>query len=177
MGTDANKTMAMLNIVNLNGVIDQLMLTESKSIAISSLCNDYLAKLNEGKHAEELCESFIVELSKVATSDKAKKVLESLDESVKENTNNNSLAKNVYSLSNGSLMYAAPIIESTVVKYMLDKNAENRKEAQISLSLFESNKNVKSILDIMNEESYQEKYGKSLVNASLKEEYNRAESV
>ena len=174
MGTDANKTMAMLNIVNLNGVIDQLMLTESKSIAISSLCNDYLAKLNEGKHAEELCESFIVELSKVATSDEAKKVLESLDESVKENTNNISLAKNVYSLSNGSLMYAAPIIESTVVKYMLDKNAENRKEAQISLSLFESNKNVKSILDIMNEESYQEKYGKSLVNASLKEEYNES---
>ena len=52
MGTDANKTMAMLNIVNLRGAIDKLMLTESKSIAIVSLCNDYLKKLDGGQHDE-----------------------------------------------------------------------------------------------------------------------------
>ena len=171
MGTDANKTMAMLNIVNLRGSIDKLMLTESKSIAIVSLCNDYLKKLDGGQHEEELCESFVIELSKIATSDDAKKVLESLNESVKENENNISLAKDVYSLASGSLMYAAPIIESTVVEYMINKTPEARQEAKVSLSLFEGNSTVKSIIETINSESYQEKFGKALVNAQLKEEY------
>lgn len=174
MGTDASKKMAMLNIINLRGAIDKLMLTESKSIAIVSLCNDYLKKLDEGKHEEEICESFVVELSKIAASDEAKGVLESLNESANENENNISLAKDVYSLASGSLMYAAPIIESTVVDYMVDKTPEKRKEAQVSLSLFEGNSTVKSILEIMNEESYQEKFGKALVNAQLKEEFTES---
>ena len=62
MNTDTNKTMKMLSIVNLSETIEKLRLTESESIAIKALCDEYTKKLNEGKHDEELCEAFVVEL-------------------------------------------------------------------------------------------------------------------
>ena len=171
MSTDATKTIGMLDIVNLKGAIDKLMITESKSIAIKSLCDEYLNKLNGEKYAEELCESFLIELSKIATSDAAKEVLESLEKTINENETNISLIKDVRALENGSLMYAAPMIESAVVDYMLSKTPEARNEIKSSLALFEGNNIVKSILETVNGESYQEKYGKPLVTAKLKEEY------
>ena len=171
MSTDTNKTMAMLRIVNLKEAIDSLMLTESKSIAIKSLCDDYTNKLNSGKHEEELCESFVVELSKIATTKNSQSILESLNESINTNKNNISLAKDVYALSSGQTMYVAPVIESSVVNYMINKNPQTRDDVKVSLSLFENNSVVKSILETLNFESYEEKTGKKLVNASLKEEY------
>lgn len=171
MSTDTNKTMKMLSIVNLSESIGKLKLTESESIAIMALCDECTKKLNEGKHEEELCESFVVELSKIATSENSKNILESLNEAIKKNQSNISLAKDVYSLANGATMYVAPVIESAVVNYMLNKNKETRDDVKVSVSLFENNSAVKSILETLNFESYEEKTGKELVNATLKEEY------
>lgn len=173
MINDNAKTLAMTKGVDLRECINVLMRTDSDSIGVSTLCKDYLKKLDEGEHVEEICESFVNELSKVARSNDANYVLRTLNESVKNNECNITFAKNIYALSKGSLMYAAPIIESTVVEYMLDKNADTRENAKTSLSLFESNPNVRNIIDTMNYEAYQEKAGMYPVNAQLKEEFIR----
>ena len=164
-----NRTLSMLNIVNLRSSIDKLMVSESASIAITTLCKDYKAKLDEGAHDEELCESFAIELEKVANTETAKSVLKSLTESIEANKQNIELAKSVYKLYSGSTKYVAPVLESAVVNYMINKNAETRSDLLVSASLFENNKAVKEIVEAVNYEAFVEKEGRSLVNAELKD--------
>ena len=172
-----NKTLSMVNIVSLKKTIESLMVTESESIAVITLCKEFLGKLNEGVSETVLCESFIVELSKVAHTTETKDVVSKLTESVRINETNIKLANSVEALKNGPCMFVAPMIESAVVDYITNKNSETRDNLRVSVSLFENEANVINILETLNYETYQEKNGVKLNNATLKESVKPVERV
>ena len=72
-------------------------------------------------------------------------------------------------------MFVAPMIESAVVDYIIDKNSTTRDNVKINLSLFESDSTVQNILETLQYEQYEEKNGKTLVNAELKEAFKTPE--
>ena len=72
-------------------------------------------------------------------------------------------------------MFVAPMIESAVVDYIIDKNSTTRDNVKLNLSLFESDSTVKNILETLQYEQYEEKNGKTLVNAELKEAFKTPE--
>ena len=115
-----NKTLSMVTIVPIRAAIEKLSLSESNSIAIQNFCKEYNEKLDSGLHEEQICEQFVIELSKIAESKIAKAVLNDVNEAVKANEANIKLANSVYNLSNGSCMFVAPMIESAVVDYIID---------------------------------------------------------
>ena len=166
-----NKKLSMVTIVPIRAAIEKLSLSESNSIAIQNFCKEYNDKLDSGLHEEQICEQFVIDLSKIAESETAKAVLNDVNEAVKANASNIKLANNVYDLSKGSCMFVAPVIESAVVDYIIDKNSNTRDNVRINLSLFESDSTVQNILETLQYEQYEEKNGKSLVNAELKEEF------
>lgn len=166
-----NKTLSMVNIVHLKPYIDRLMVNESDSVAIKSFCDEYTNKLANGQHDEQLCEQFVIDLSKIANTETSKAVLAEVDEAVKKNESNIRIAKSVYQLPNSSCMFVAPMIESAVVNYMIDKNSKTRDDVRMNISLFENEKLINDIFQVLDFESYEEKSGKSLVNAVLKEEF------
>ena len=165
----------MVNIVPLRATIEKLTLSESESIAIQNLCNEYTKKLDEGMNEVQICEQFVTELAKIAESESAKATLNELNEAVKANETNIKLANSVYQLSNSSCMFVAPMIESAVVNYIIDKNSTTRDDVRVNVSLFESEKIVQDILEALRYEQYEEKNGKTLVNAELKESYKTPE--
>ena len=170
-----NKTLSMVTIVPIRTAIEKLSLSESNSIAIQNFCKEYKDKLDSGMHEEQICEQFVVDLSKIAESETAKDVLKDVNEAVKANEANIKLANSVYNLSNGSCMFVAPMIESAVVDYIIDKNSTTRDNVKLNLSLFESDSTVKNILETLQYEQYEEKNGKTLVNAELKEAFKTPE--
>ena len=170
-----NKTLSMVTIVPIRASIEKLSLSESNSIAIQNFCKEYNEKLDSGMHEEQICEQFVVDLSKIAESETAKAVLNDVNEAVKANEANIKLANSVYNLSNGSCMFVAPMIESAVVDYIIDKNSTTRDNVKLNLSLFESDSTVQSILETLRYEQYEEKNGKELVNAELKEAFKAPE--
>lgn len=170
-----NKTLSMVTIVPIRAAIEKLSLSESNSISIQNFCKEYKGKLDGGMHEEQICENFVADLSKIAVSDTAKAVLNDVNESVKANESNIKLANSVYNLSNGSCMFVAPMIESAVVDYIIDKNSTTRDNVKVNLSLFESDNTVKNILETLQYEQYEEKNGKKLVNATLKESFKTPE--
>lgn len=170
-----NKTLSMVTIVPIRAAIEKLSLSESNSIAIQNFCKEYKEKLDSGMHEEQICEQFVVDLSKIAESETAKDVLNDLNEAVKANEANIKLANSVYNLSNGSCMFVAPMIESAVVDYIVDKNSTTRDNVKLNLSLFESDSTVQNILETLQYEQYEEKNGKTLVNAELKEAFKAPE--
>ena len=163
-----NRNLSMVEIVPLRPYIDRL-LKESDNVAIQNLCNEYAAKLNNGMHDEQICEAFVKDLAKVANTEISKGVLADVSESIKNNEGNIKLANDVYSLSNSSCMFVAPMIESAVVDYITNKNSDTRDIVKANISIFENEKIVRDIMSILDYESYEEKSGKSLVNAVLKE--------
>ena len=170
-----NKTLSMVTIVPIRTAIEKLSLSESNSIAIQNFCKEYKDKLDSGMHEEQICEQFVVDLSKIAESETAKDVLKDVNEAVKANEANIKLANSVYNLSNGSCMFVAPMIESAVVDYIIDKNSTTRDNVKLNLSLFESDSTVQNILETLQYEQYEEKNGKTLVNAELKEAFKTPE--
>ena len=166
-----NKTLSMIDIVSLKPYIDRLMVNESDSVAMKSLCDEYTNKLANGQHDEQLCEQFVVDLSKIANTEASKAVLAEMNEAVKKNESNIRIAKSVYQLPNSSCMFVAPMIESAVVNYMIDKNSKTRDDVRMNISLFENEKLINDIFQVLDFESYEEKSGKTLVNAVLKESF------
>jgi len=167
--SNSNRTLSMVKIVDLKSAIASLMLSESNSVAIMALCKEYNAALSSGKHDEQLCEKFVIELSKIAESEAAKDILNSLNESVKKNAKNIKLANNIYSLYNSSCKYIAPMLESYTVDYMVNKTPETRNALAESLSLFSNEPIVKNIIDIAIFEGHDEELGVKAVNAELLE--------
>ena len=165
----------MVNIVPLRATIEKLTLSESESIAIQNLCKEYTKKLDEGMKEEQICDQFVAELAKIAESETAKATLNELNEAVKANETNIKLANSVYQLSNSSCMFVAPMIESAVVDYIINKNSTTRDDVRVNVSLFESEKLVQDILETLQFEQYEEKSGKTLVNAELKEAFKTPE--
>jgi hypothetical protein len=165
----------MVTIVPIRSSIEKLALSESNSIAIQNFCKEYKEKLDGGMHEEQICEQFVIDLSKIAESESAKAVLNDVNEAVKANESNIKLANSVYQLSKGSCMFVAPMIESAVVNYITDKNSKTRDDVRVNVSLFESDSTVQSILETLQYEQYEEKNGKTLVNAIIKEEFKTPE--
>lgn len=162
-----NKTLSMVNIVPIKSTIESLMVTESDSLAVSTVCKEFLGKLNEGVSEISICESFVNELSKVANTTTSKDAVKKLTESMKANDSNIRLSKSVEALKNGPCMFVAPMIESAVVDYMINKNSETRDNLRVAVSLFENEGNVVNILETLNFETYQEKTGVKLNNVAL----------
>lgn len=163
------KTLDMLKIVGLKESIQSLMKKESKYIPVASVCNAYLAKLNEGFHEEEICEDFITDLSKVAVHESAKDAVYGLTSVINEHRRDIDLVKLLYSIQKGPHGYIIPMIESSVVDYMTNKNPDTRSEVRRTLALFEGIKEVDSILESLSFDEYEEKTNKVLVNSSLNE--------
>lgn len=168
------KTLKMVSIVPLKSYIENLSVSESESVAIQNLCKEYTEKLNNGFSEEQLCEQFVSDLSKIANSENSKSILNDVNEAVKANETNLKLANLVHGLSKGSCMFVAPMIESVIVNYITNKNNTTRNEVRSNISLFESDSLIKSILEALQYEQYEENSGKSLVNATLKEEFKTA---
>lgn len=162
-----NKTLSMVNIVPIKKTIESLMVTESDSLAVSAVCKEFLGKLNEGVSETVLCESFVLELSKVANTTTSKDAVKRLTESMKANDTNIKLANSVEALKHGPCMFVAPMIESAVVDYIVNKNSETRDNLRVAVSLFENENNVVNILETLNYETYQERSGVALNNAVL----------
>lgn len=164
-----SKTLNMLNIVGLKESIQALMKKESKYVPVATVCKEYLKKLDEGAHEEEICEDFVNELSKVAVHESAKDVLFNLSTKMNEHKRDISLVKSLYSLQRGQYGYLIPMIESSIVEYMTNKNSETRAAVRQTLALFEGIKEVNDISEALSFDEYEEKTNKVLVNSSLNE--------
>lgn len=164
-----SKTLNMLNIVGLRESIQTLLKKESKYIPVATVCKEYLNKLDEGAHEEEICEDFINELSKVAVHESAKDVLFDLSTKINEHKRDISLVKSLYSMQRGQYGYLIPMIESSIVEYMTNKNPETRSAVRQTLVLFEGIKEVDFISESLSIDEYEEKTNKVLVNSSLNE--------
>lgn len=165
---DQNKKLSNINIIKINDYINELMVLESSNPAIKVLCKEYYTKLKNGEHDENLCESFAIDLAKTASSNGTKKILNKLTNAIKENETNLKIANAVYDLYEGACTFVAPVIESAVVDYLVNKNEQTRNGVRAVTELFESDKSVATILETLSYESYQEKNGNALTNAVLK---------
>lgn len=172
-----NKTLSMVTIVPLKSTIESLMVAESESFAVNSICKKFMEKINEGVSETILCESFVVELSKVADSAKTKNAISVITEAMKNNESNIKLANSVEGLKNGPCLFVAPMIESAVVDYITNKNSETRDAVRLAVSLFENESNVVSILETLNYETYQEKSGVKLNNVVVEKQDEPKERV
>lgn len=169
MNTNNNKNLAMVDIVPLRPYLDKL--AESESIGVQNVCNTYREKIDNGTPDAQICEQFVIELSRVADTKESKKILKEVNESVVSNEMNLRLARSIYQLPTSSCVFVAPVIESAVVDYMTNKNDETRGALRNSLSLFEGEQVVKDILETVQYEEYEERNGKTLKNVSLKESF------
>lgn len=169
MDANATKTLAMVDIVPLRPYIDRL--AESESIGVQNLCKTYGEMLGNGKPDAQICEQFIVDLSRVADTKETKAILKEINEAVKENDTNLKLARSVYQLPMSSCVFVASVIESAVVDYMTNKGQETRDALRSNVALFENEQVVQDILEAVQYEQYEEKNGKKLVNATLKESF------
>lgn len=167
--TTFTKTLNMLNIIGLKESIQTLLKKESKYAPVASICKTYLSKLDEGLHEEEICEDFIADLAKVAVHESAKDILYAVSTKVNENKRDISLVKSLYSMQKGQYGYIVPMVESSIVEYMTNKNPETRTTARQTLSLFEGIKEVNDIFECLSFDEYEEKTNKQLHNSSLNE--------
>ena len=167
--TTFTKTLNMLNIIGLKESIQTLLKKESKYAPVASICKTYLRKLDEGLHEEEICEDFIADLAKVAVHESAKDILYAVSTKVNENKRDISLVKSLYSMQKGQYGYIVPMVESSIVEYMTNKNPETRTTARQTLSLFEGIKEVNDIFECLSFDEYEEKTNKQLHNSSLNE--------
>ena len=167
--SDYSKTLSMLNIVGLRESIEDLLKKESKYRPVASVCNDYLAKLNEGQNEEMLCTSFINDLSKVAVHESAKDTLYNLSKKIDDHKRDISIVESLCNMKNSNNGYIVPMVESVLVDYMCNKTSDTRTAARQTLSLFEGIKEINSILENLSFDEYEERTGNALKNSSLNE--------
>ena len=169
--TESNfpKKLDMLNSIGLKATIDDLMLKESKFIPVADVCKKFTEKLNEGFHEEELIESFITELAKVATNDSTKQAVAKVSAIYETHKSDIETVKALYEMQRSSYNYIVPMIESAVVNYITNKNSQTRETARQTLYLFEGIPGLKTISENMSFEEYEERSGKKLINSTLNE--------
>lgn len=164
-----NKTLNMLNIVPLKEGINELLRCEGKYAPVASICKAYMKKLDEGKHEEELCDSFVQALQPVAIHESAKDVLFKIGNEINEHRRDLDVVNKLYEMSRGQYHYVVPMLESRVVDYLTNKNIETRSSLREKLSLFEGIKDINDILESLSFDEYEEKTNKPLKNSSLNE--------
>lgn len=165
------KNLNMLNIIGLRESIETLMTKEGKYAPVASLCKAYLKKLDEGLHEGQVCTSFVNELTRVAIHESSKDVVFDLGNKLNEHKRDIDIVNNLFAMQQGRHAYVVPMVESALVDYMTNKNAETRTTARKSLSLFEGIVEVNSILEALSFDEYEEKTNKKLVNSSLNESF------
>lgn len=163
------KKLDMLKKPGLKQAIDELMLKESKYIPVADVCKEYLGKLNDGYQEEELLESFISVLAKVATHESTKNTVAKLSAVYENHKRDIENVKTLYEISKGSYNYIVPMVESSVVEYMISKNNETRQLARQTLHLFEGVPGLNVVAENLSFDEYEEKTGKSLINSVLDE--------
>lgn len=166
---EPKKTLSMLNIIGLKESITNLLSMESKYIPVAAVCKAYSKKLDEGAHEETLCNDFITEISKVAVHESAKLAVHDLNTKMNTYKRDLSIINSLYSMENTSHAYVLPMVESTIVEYLTNKNSETRQNARQVLSLFEGLSEINSILESLSYDEYEEKTGCKLVNSTLNE--------
>ena len=126
------KSLDMLNTIGLRESIETLMKKESKYIPVANVCKTYLKKLDEGTHEEEIANDFVNDLSKVAVHESAKDALFVVSKKLDENKRDIDIINNLHTMSKGQYSYIVPMIESSLVNYMTDKNGDTRTAARQS---------------------------------------------
>lgn len=164
-----NKTLNMLNIIGLRESIQALLKKESKYAPVVAVCKEYLNKLDEGLREEELVEGFIDDLAKVAVHESAKDALYTISTKVNESKRDIGIVKSLCTMQKGQYGYIVPMVESALVEYMTNKNADTRTAARQTLSLFEGIKEVNDIFESLSFDEYEEKMNMPLRNSSLNE--------
>lgn len=165
------KNLGMLNIIGLRESIETLMKKEGKYAPVASVCNAYLKKLDEGQHEEQICTSFVNDLTRVAIHESSKDVVFDLGNKLNEHARDIDIVNNLHAMQQGRHSYVVPMVESALVDYMTDKNAETRTTARKSLSLFEGIVEINNILEALSFDEYEEKTNRKLVNSSLNESF------
>ena len=169
--TAFTKNLNMLNIIGLRESIETLMAKEGKYAPVASLCKAYLKKLDEGWHEGQVCTSFVNELTRVAIHESSKDVVFDLGNKLNEHKRDIDIVNNLFAMQHGRHSYVVPMVESALIDYMTNKNAETRTTARKSLSLFEGIVEINSILEALSFDEYEEKTNKKLVNSSLNESF------
>ncbi len=169
MAKSTTLNLSMLNIVGLKESINTLMTKESKYAPVASVCKAYLKKLDEGLHEEQICSDFITDLTRVAIHESAKDVVFDLGKKINEHKRDINIVNNLYEMQHGQYSYVVPMVESALVGYMTNKNADTRMTARQSLSLFEGIKEINNILESLSFDEYEEKTNNTLHNSSLNE--------
>ena len=167
------KTFEMLKSnIGLNNAMSTLLENEGYHTPVGLLCESYKDRIKNGENEEFLYESFVRELEKLGGAGRNfgyTLTVSRLNEAVKNHKNDIAIMQVIQTMVAGADAYVVPMIESAVVNYMTDKNAETRAAARETLALFENNTNVKKILETLSFEEYEEKTGKTLRNSSLNE--------
>ena len=169
--TAFDKKLDMLNIIGLRESIENLMTKEGKYAPVASVCKAYLKKLDEGWHEGQICTSFVNDLTRVAIHESSKDVVFDLGNKLNEHKRDIDIVNNLFAMQQGRHSYVVPMVESALVDYMTNKNAETRTTARKSLSLFEGIVEVNGILEALSFDEYEEKTNKKLVNSSLNESF------
>lgn len=165
------KNLKMLNIIGLRESIETLMTKEGKYAPVASVCKAYLKKLDEGLHEGQVCTSFVNDLTRVAIHESSKDVVFDLGNKLNEHKRDIDIVNNLFAMQQGRHSYVVPMVESALVDYMTNKNAETRTTARKSLSLFEGIAEINGILEALSFDEYEEKTNKKLVNSSLNESF------
>jgi hypothetical protein len=165
------KNLNMLNIIGLRESIETLMTKEGKYAPVAAVCKAYLKKLDEGWHEGQVCTSFVNELTRVAIHESSKDVVFDLGNKLNEHKRDIDIVNNLFAMQQGRHSYVVPMVESALVDYMTNKNAETRTTARKSLSLFEGIVEINGILEALSFDEYEEKTNKKLVNSSLNESF------
>lgn len=165
------KNLNMLNIIGLRESIETLMAKEGKYAPVALVCKAYLKKLDEGLHEGQVCTSFVNELTRVAIHESSKDVVFNLGNKINEHKRDIDIVNNLLAMQQSRHSYVVPMVESALVDYMTNKNAETRTTARKSLSLFEGIAEINGILEALSFDEYEEKTNKKLVNSSLNESF------
>ena len=163
------KNLGMLNIIGLRESIETLLKKEGRYAPVASVCKAYLKKLDEGQHEEQICTAFVNDLTRVAIHESSKDVVFDLGNKLNEHKRDIEIVNNLFNLQQGRHSYVVPMVESALVDYMTNKNAETRTTARKSLSLFEGIVEINNILESLSFDEYEEKTNRKLVNSSLNE--------
>ena len=174
--TNFPKKLDMLKSIGLKKAIDELMVKESNFIPVADVCKAYLRKLSRGYHEEELIESFIPALAKVAVNESAKDTVSKVNAIYECRKRDIETVKTLYEMERGSYNYIVPMIESAVVEYVTDKSSATREKARQSLNLFEGIPGLSTIFENLSFDEYEEKTGKKLLNMSIDESFLQEET-
>lgn len=162
----SNNKLNSVSIFPLGKMLTILRNEDKDSLPIISVCEKYEALLKGGSHATQLCESFVADLSAVATTKASKKIVNESKTLLNDRSRDIENANAIYSLYNGGLMFVAESLEDTMTNYMSDKSEENRNTLLESLSLYAGNKFIDTIIENVKYDGYDVRHGKVLESRS-----------